>query len=208
VTTEDRPRVYTIGHSNHSLEVFLLLLESNEIELVVDVRSQPYSRYASHFNGPELKTSIAGSGIRYLFLGKQIGGRPECEEYYDDQGYVLYDRLAASPLFLEGISRLEDEVRRHRTALMCGEEYPSDCHRRLLIGRVLAERGVEVIHMRGDGSLQSEAELAEEKSRGSKDPAQMSLFDFPLFELPVEEKPWRSTRSVSPREQRPPSSEP
>lgn len=208
MTYEDRPRVYTIGHSNHALEVFLLLLEANEIELLVDVRSQPYSRYASHFNGPELKASIAGSGIGYLFLGREIGGRPEGDEYYDEQGYVLYDRLAASQLFLAGISRLEDETRRRRTAVMCGEEDPSDCHRRLLIGRVLGKRGVEVIHIRGDGSLQSEIELAEEKSRGSRNPAQMSLFDLPLFELPAEEKPWRSTRSVSPREARPPSSEP
>lgn len=201
-------RVYTIGHSNHPLEILLLLLESNEIQVLVDVRSQPYSRYTPHFDGPELKASLAQSGIQYLFLGREIGGRPEGSEFYDEQGYVLYGRVAASQLFQEGLSRLEREIDQHRVALVCGEEDPSGCHRRLLIGRVLAEQGVEMVHIRGDGSLQTEAELAEGESRASRGSAQLSLFDLPLFDLPPKEKPWRSTRSVLPREQRPPSSEP
>ena len=194
-------RIFTIGHSNHPLEIFVDLLKKHRIDVVVDVRSQPHSRYTPHFDAPELKSALPKEGIKYLFMGKEIGGRPEGREFYDQDGRVLYDRLAESPVFMDGISRLERRIAQDRVALMCGEEDPTGCHRRLLIGRVLVDRGIDVCHIRGDGRLQTGAELAEEEERKTRDPAQLPLFDMP------EEKAWRSTRSVSLRERRPPSSE-
>jgi uncharacterized protein (DUF488 family) len=98
-----------------------------------------------------------------LFLGKELGGRPESSEFYDAEGFVLYSRIAESPLFLEGIERLITGITTYRVALMCGEENPANCHRRLLVGRVLAKRGVSVRHIRGDGTVQDEDELAQEE---------------------------------------------
>jgi uncharacterized protein (DUF488 family) len=194
-------RVYTIGHSNHPWEKFLELLEMHRLEAVVDVRSQPYSRYATHFDSAGLKNSLTAAGIGYVFMGDRLGGKPAGQEYYDDQGYVLYDRLAASPRFQEGIELLLDGLTGRRTALLCSEEDPAECHRRLLVGRVLAERGVEVIHLRGDGRVQSERELrAEEEFNRTK--GQMSLFDL------AQEQEWKSTRSVSPKKAHPNSSGP
>ena len=189
-------------YKRQPLEVFVDLLKKHEIHVVADVRSQPRSKYTPHFDAPELKVTLPAQGIRYIFMGKEIGGRPEGREFYDEEGRVRYDLLAGSARFLEGISRLERGIGQHRLALKCGEEDPAGCHRRLLIGRVLAERGVAVCHIRGDGRLQTERELAEEEEGNTRDPAQLPLFDMP------EEKAWRSIRSVSPREQRPPSSEP
>ena len=152
--------VYTIGHSNHTNEHFFETLKSRGIEVLVDVRSSPYSRYATWFNRDPLKTSLGAAGIRYLFLGDSIGGRPERLEFYDDEGYVRYDRLAASPEFLEGVERLLRGAAEYRVVLMCSEEDPTECHRNLLIGRVLADRGVEVIHIRGNGRLDPASLLA------------------------------------------------
>jgi uncharacterized protein (DUF488 family) len=94
--------------------------------------------------------------MKYVFLGKELGGRPEGSEFYDEGGGVLYDRLAESALFLEGIDRLMEGVKGYRVAIMCGEEDPVKCHRRVLVGRVLEERGVRVKHIRGDGRVEDD----------------------------------------------------
>lgn len=177
--------VYTIGHSNRTIEHFLETLISQGIEVLVDVRSSPYSRYATWFNRDPLKASLSAAGIKYLFLGDRIGGRPERPEFYDNEGYVLYDRLAASPEFLEGVERLLRGAAEYRVVLMCSEEDPKECHRNLLIGRVLADRDVEVIHIRGNGRLDPASLLAQPEA-------------LPLFGKDGGTE-WKSTQSVSPR---------
>jgi uncharacterized protein (DUF488 family) len=177
--------VFTVGHSNHSLELFVSLLSAHEIDAVVDVRSQPYSRFAAQFNREALAAALDDHGIKYVFLGRELGGRPDGDEYYDDEGHVLYGRVAASPLFQAAVLRLENGLSRYRLALMCSEEDPTNCHRRLLVTRVLNDRGVEVVHVRGDGRVQRERDL----SGGP----QGDIFNG------FEETAWRSTRSVSPR---------
>jgi len=157
-----RPRVYTIGHSNHSVEHFLGLLKTNGIEVIVDARSQPYSKYASQFDHERLKAWLEEAGIRYLYLGRELGGRPERAEFYDSGGHVLYDRVAATSLFQEGLLRLERGIREYKVAIVCAEENPAACHRRLLVGRVLLNHGIQVEHIRGDGRIQTEEEVAPE----------------------------------------------
>ena len=191
-------RIFTVGHSNHSPEDFLELLTRHGVEVVVDVRSSPYVRYSTHFNREPLEKYLRGRGLKYLFLGDILGGRPEGEEFYDSQGCVLYGRLAESGPFSAGIERLLRGVKVSRIALVCSEEDPSECHRRLLLGRVLRQRGVEVMHIRGDGRLQSERELADELEF-EKTKGQMTLFDM------EEDGRWISTQSVLPKK-RPASS--
>ena len=185
--------IYSIGHSNHDTETFLTLLRANGIEVLVDVRSQPYTKYAAHFSQGPLKDAVVGAGIKYLFLGKELGGRPIDDAFYDAEGRVYYDRVAVSPSFLEGIVRLENGISRFRVAMLCAEEDPTACHRRLLVGRVLEERGVTVVHIRGDGRVQLEQTLRnEEESLTNK--SQLSLFA--AAELP---KPaWKSVHPVRP----------
>lgn len=184
--------IWTIGHSNHPLERFLDLLARHHIAVLVDVRSSPYSRYASHFNQETIRGQLQARSVKYLFLGDLLGGRAEDQAFYDAEGRVLYGRLAESETFQQGIERLVDGVAAYRVALMCGEEDPTDCHRRLLIGRVLCSRGVDVRHIRGDGRVQSEEEVAAEETF-QKTKGQMTLFDM------EETEPWRSTQSVLPR---------
>ncbi len=175
-------RIRSIGHSNHTFAHFASLLGRHEIECVVDVRSSPWSRYAPQFNREALGAELATHGIEYVFLGAELGGRPDGDALYDDEGHVLYGAVAATPGFKGGIEALEAQGRARRVAIMCSEEDPTDCHRRLLVARVLQHRGVRVNHIRGDGRVQSESDL---------EPA---AFQETLF---AEEEPWRSTRSVS-----------
>ena len=195
------PRLFSIGHSNHALATFLELLWQHQIEVLVDARSHPYSRYAPHFNLSSIKEAVVRAGIKYIFMGKELGGRPDSEEFYDAEGHVLYWRVAESPLFVEGIGRLETGIVKFRVALMCSEEDPSACHRRLLVGRVLATRGIQLEHIRGNGKVQTEGELrgAEERLRTNG--------QIGFFEARSQEKAWRSIQSVLQKGRRQSSSE-
>jgi uncharacterized protein (DUF488 family) len=183
---------FTLGHSNHDFEVWLALLRQHEVEVVVDTRSSPYSKYVPQFDKELMQRSLEESGVRYLFLGAELGGRPANPAYYDAKGRVLYSRLRDDARFQAGIARLETGMERFRVALVCGEEDPAHCHRRLLIGRVLAERGHIMIHIRGDGRLESDEAVAAESGKPLVD-AQPALF------AELDEDQWRSTASVLPK---------
>ncbi len=80
------PHVFTIGHSNHTVEHFISLLQGRAIQVVVDERSQPYSKYATQFDQDLLKTALQNAGIRYLYLGRGTWRAPRGDEFYDAQG--------------------------------------------------------------------------------------------------------------------------
>ena len=147
-------QVFTIGHSNHSTGTFLGLLRKHCIDEVMDVRSSPSSRYSPHFNYEILSAALEEAGIGYVFLGGELGGRPVDRSCYDEQGRVRYDRLANSDLFDDGIRRVVRAADERRVAVMCSEKEPLDCHRTLLIAKVLEERGVTVEHILANGSVE------------------------------------------------------
>ena len=149
--------VFTVGHSNHSTGAFLALLQAHGIDDVADVRSSPYSHYVTHFNREILNGTLGKVGIGYVFMGGELGGRPADRSYYDAVGRVRYDRLADTDLVDDGIRRLIRGADERRIALMCTEKEPLECHRTLLVARVLAERGVAVAHILGDGRLEHHA---------------------------------------------------
>jgi uncharacterized protein (DUF488 family) len=186
-------KIYTIGHSNHSLETFLNLLRDLRIDVVVDIRSKPNSQVAPHFNRKQLENSLKMSGFKYLYFGKELGGKPNSKEFYDDNGHVLYSLIAKSPPFIQAIERLLKGINEYRVALLCSEENPTDCHRRLLVGKVLQDKGVNIEHIRADGRVQSEEELCNEQRSKNEDNAQLILF------ANKEIQEWKSIQSVSPR---------
>lgn len=184
--------VYTIGHSNVALEALLALLARHEIGLLADVRSAPYSRFVPHFNRPSLEAAAKRAGITYRFMGDTLGGRPQGDDYYDADGHVLYGRVARAEWFQRGIAQLRELAARERVAVLCGEEDPAGCHRRLLVGRVLARDGALLRHIRGDGRVEEERAVA-------IDVPAPSLWDDPAEEAvrEREERAWRSIRPVS-----------
>jgi len=144
--------VFTIGHSTHELADFLRLLHAWKITAIADVRSAPVSAYSPHFNRDRLRDALRQAEIVYVFLGRELGGRPSNKSLYTD-GIADYEKMAAAEEFEKGLRRVIEGAKDHRVALMCSEHNPLDCHRCLLIGRVLAERSVHIQNILGDGSV-------------------------------------------------------
>jgi uncharacterized protein (DUF488 family) len=191
--------LYTIGHSSHASEHFVELLKQHRIEVLVDTRSAPYSRYSPQFDRESLRELVTTAGIKYLYLGDVIGGRPRDESHYDEHGRARYAKMGKDEDFLEAIARLEHGAAEFRIALMCSEEDPAHCHRRLLVGRVLVERGSELLHIRGAGEVQAEEQVAASSGKALVE-TQPALF------AEMDEDKWRSTVSVSPKNRQPNSS--
>ncbi|HEX7513810.1 MAG TPA: DUF488 domain-containing protein [Candidatus Methylomirabilis sp.] len=164
--------LFTIGHSNHSIGRFVELLRLHAIEIVCDVRSTPYSRFNPQFNRELLATALEAQGIAYLFLGNELGGKPRDGDYPADDG-ARFALMAKSERFRSGLERLLKEARGRRTAVMCAEKDPGQCHRGLLICPNLPA-GVAIHHILADGSAKDQAELAAE--RGADDAGQALLF--------------------------------
>jgi uncharacterized protein (DUF488 family) len=183
--------VWTVGHSNHELGDFLSLLRGADIEVLADIRSGPSSRFSPHFNRILLENAVTRAGTKYAFMGDALGGRPDDPSCYDDDNYVLYDMIARTERFRHGIVSLQASIRKFRVAVMCSEEKPQDCHRRLLVGKVLCDEGVVLHHIRSDGRIDDEVSVA--------------LHADPQLSLLSESRRWRSARPVA-RRSRPKSS--
>jgi len=141
------------------------------------------------------------NGFKYLYLGKELGGKPDSKDFYDVYGHVLYSLIAKSTPFVQAIERLLKGIHKYRVVVLCGEENPLNCHRRLLVGKVLGNYDVNLQHIRGNGRVQSEEELLVEEESKQKDDTQLGLFNT------EENKEWKSIQSVLPRKAPRPSSE-
>lgn len=154
--------VYTIGHSNQTADRILDLLRKYQIEVLVDVRSSPYSKYAPQFNREILMHTLRLSGIEYRFVGQELGGRPKDPSCYVSSRLppptanyvklVRYHEVAQRSWYKKGISFLVSSAEKHRIAVMCSEEDPNRCHRQHLIAQTLLQMNAAVWHIRGDGN--------------------------------------------------------
>ena len=136
-------RIWTIGHSNRSIEVFLELLREHSIQVLADIKSFPTSKI-EHFKREEMERWLPENGIEYVWLGKELGG-------YRKGGYKRHMR---TKLFREGVKKLLEIAKEKRTCIMCMEKNPKYCHRRF-ISAYLERKGVEVIHIieKGQASI-------------------------------------------------------
>lgn len=149
--------IFTIGHSTHSIEFFVDMLIKNSIQVVADVRSSPFSRFNPQFNREDLQTSLSQAGIRYVFLGKELGARSDDSSCYVGNK-VQYDRLSKTALFQSGLNRVIEGASKFRVALMCAEKDPLDCHRTILVARELVKRGYLVTHILDNGTCEPHGE--------------------------------------------------
>lgn len=156
--------IFTIGHSNHTRQRLVELLQMHGVTAICDVRSQPYSRIHPQFNREELREFLQASDIAYSFLGKELGARSQDPRCYKN-GRVQYDRIAETPLFQSGIQRLEDGSQSYRMALMCAEKEPLECHRTILVSRSLAAFGWTIQHIHADGKLEDHAAALDRLAR-------------------------------------------
>ena len=158
MNSTEPPIVLTIGHSNLPYARFISLLKNAGVTAVADVRSAPYSRHFQHFNREALHEGLRTDGIAYVFLGRELGGRPTSSNFFCE-GIADYEKMAAASSFKEGIKRVIHGATRHRIALMCSEHDPLDCHRCLLVGRALIEQRVLVKHISSKGCQISQEKI-------------------------------------------------
>jgi uncharacterized protein (DUF488 family) len=145
--------LYTIGHSDHPTGRFLDLLAAHRIMAVADVRSAPHSRWHPQFNKEALAADLARAGIRYVFLGQELGARrsePDCYE----AGKARYELIARSPLFANGLDRVRRGLGQFRVALLCAEKDPLTCHRTILVCRRLKGTVPTIRHILEDGTVE------------------------------------------------------
>jgi uncharacterized protein (DUF488 family) len=163
-------RIYTVGHSNQSIDAFIALLKSHNVDVVADVRSRPYSARFPHFSKDRLEASLKAAGIRYVFLGRELGARRDEAECYVN-GLASYERISKLPAFADGINRLLIGAQRYRLTLMCAEHDPLTCHRTILVCHELKKHGILIKHICRTGALedheQTELRLLEEEFGGS-----------------------------------------
>ncbi len=145
--------LFTIGHSNHSLDHFLELLLAYQVSAIVDVRSSPYGKYTPHFNKDLLESALRDADIDYVFLGRELGAHRSEDGCYID-GQAKYDRIAQLPTFRRGLERVLQGVENYRVALMCSESDPISCHRTILVCRELKRicPDLKITHILGDGT--------------------------------------------------------
>lgn len=172
--------LYTIGHSQHDFRYFSELLKDNHINYVLDVRSNPYSKYAETYNREYLTARLLEENIKYSFMGKYFGARQENIELYNKDGYLDFEMMSHSALFIKGMKNVILGLNQgNNIALMCTEKDPIDCHRAIMVARAFYLNGIDVSHILPDGRLQVQEELDERLlDMYYPNRAQLSLFNF------------------------------
>lgn len=157
--------IFTIGYGNRKIDEFIVLLQKYQIDLLVDVRSQPYSGHNRDFTKRQLSENLQGAEINYQFMGQALGGRPadeDCYSYSPDQKHWLLDhkKCETKDFYTRGISQLKTWLAQgHRMALMCSELEPERCHRGYVVGHTLDKELISVLHVDKFGRLKPQTEI-------------------------------------------------
>lgn len=171
LTTEIAPPVFTIGYGARTVDGLIAVLLTHQIVFLVDVRTAPYSRFKPEFSKDALERELKQQGIRYIYLGDALGGRPADPDCYVDDK-VDYERVKGKAFYQIGIERVQAAWQRGvRFVLMCSEGKPEQCHRSKLIGETLAGLGIPVAHIDEHDQLRSQDEVIQRLTGG-----QLSLF--------------------------------
>jgi uncharacterized protein (DUF488 family) len=145
--------IHSIGYGNRKIDDFLLLLKQNNIDVLIDIRSKPQSRFQPYYNKAKLEIRLAEEGIKYIFMGAELGAKPKEEKFYVE-GKVSYDKLKETSEYKEGLQRLINLSKQGiRACIMCCELKAEGCHRKELVGESLFANGILTNHINEKGEL-------------------------------------------------------
>jgi uncharacterized protein (DUF488 family) len=148
-------QIFTIGHGSRKKDIFINLLNKFQIQILIDVRSVPYSRYHPQFRQNQLQSDLQSFGIEYLFLGNELGGRPENPDLYNS-GEIDYHLVRKTTPYQQGIEQVVDIVKKGiKVTLMCSESNPNECHRKHLLSEDFAKRGIKIMHIDKVGEIET-----------------------------------------------------
>lgn len=168
--------IYTIGYGDRDIEAFTAVLQQYQIAYLIDVRTAPYSGYKPDFSKERLERALGQQGIRYVFMGEQLGGRPADPDCYSGEK-VDYEKIKVKGWYQEGIGRITNAFQQQRrVVLMCSEGKPENCHRSKLLGVSLTDLNIPVAHIDENNQLKTQVEVIVQLTGG-----QLGLFGEPAF---------------------------
>jgi uncharacterized protein (DUF488 family) len=180
--------IYTIGYGARTIEELVSVLRHYDIAYLIDVRSQPYSRFKPEYTKHALERKLKEDAIRYVFMGESLGGRPHDKSCYTASGTVDYAILREKSFYKEGIERLRVALAKDlHVVLMCSEGKPQECHRSKLLGVTLAAEGIEVLHIDENGNTLTQDEVIYDITHGQQSlfgPAEMEFTSRKKYDTP------------------------
>jgi len=179
--------IYTIGHSTRMISELLSLLKKFSIDYLIDVRSRPYSGFNPQFNRESLAANLEQAGIKYVYMGDTLGGRPSDPSCYKVNGKVDYDRVRQKDFFQQGMERVKTAYKKDlKVALLCSESKPGQCHRSRLIGNTLHHEKIPVQHIDENGELRDQETISRSGNQGTLIPTQTLHNASPSLQTPGE----------------------
>lgn len=152
--------IYTIGYTGFSAYEFINVLRDREINVVIDVRSTPYSERYPDYNKENLERVLKSNRIYYRNYIKEFGARQDNRNFYSSEGYLDFEVFSKSEQFLSGVEKIENSVAKgYKIVLLCAEKKPIQCHRTILVARAFHKLGYKVIHLLPDNVTVTHKEI-------------------------------------------------
>lgn len=155
--------IYTIGYSGFRIEEFINVLQKMSINIVIDVRSTPVSKYYADYNRDNLNKLLSNSNIVYRNYAEEFGARQEESFFYSKEGYLDFTKFTNSNQFREGFEKIKKAIEaNYKIILLCAEKKPNSCHRAIMISREFSKENFNVVHIMPNGILISQNDIEEE----------------------------------------------
>ena len=152
--------IYTIGHSNYTIERLIDMLRHYNINCVVDIRGTPYSKYNVQFDKETIRYTLSKAGFIYIYMAKELAAKRINKESYNEEGYSDFEKVIKEKQFLEGIERLKNGCNKGYNIVLLGAmQEPIRCHRSILVGKALRKHGFNVKHILDDYSIASQEDI-------------------------------------------------
>ncbi|WP_133015718.1 DUF488 family protein [Clostridium cuniculi] len=152
--------IYTIGHSNYTVEKLIDMLKYYNINCVVDIRGTPYSKYNVQFDKETIRYTLSKAGFIYIYMAKELAAKRINKQSYNEEGYSDFEKVIKEKEFLEGIERLKNGCNKgYNIALLGAMQEPIRCHRAILVGKALRKSGFNVKHILDDYSIASQDDI-------------------------------------------------
>lgn len=155
--------IFAIGHSNYPYDKLIEMIKKYGINCVVDIRETPYSKYNTQYNRESLRENLKSSGFTYVYMGHEFGAKRQTKESYNDDGYADFEKVIKEELFLKGIERITKGLQMgYKIVLLGAMQEPIRCHRSIMLGKYLSEKGFDVKYIMHEGYIVNQDYIEED----------------------------------------------
>lgn len=171
--------IYTIGHSNYTVEKLIDMLKHYDIDCVVDIRGTPYSKYNVQYNLEAINHTLRKAGFVFIYMGEELAAKRKNKVSYNSEGYSDFEKVVTEESFIKGVNRLKDGCNKgYKIALLGAMQDPIRCHRSILVGRELIKYDFNVKHILDNLTISYQDDIDEMViNKYYKNGVQISLID-------------------------------